>query len=454
MERKEIMNLIKDGEGQCVEFKRNFEKGVIESLVAFSNSDGGKVFVGVSDSGDVVGIDVGRETVRIWINEIKNKTDPFLLPDFEVMDFDGKKVVVLDVKEFPLKPVSFKGKVFIRKNNSNQKCSVSEVSEIYLKTKRSSWDYYVDKEVSFEDLDKKKIRKVIGLIEKNTGRSLGGVNEFLRKYELTSDEGVSNAAVLLFSKKKRRETDIQIGLFGDEITIKKDKIIRGDLIGEVGEVMDFVKAYILKEFIITGDPAREERWQYPLDAIRELVVNAIVHRDYRGSHSQFKVFFDRLDFWNAGGLPYDLSVEDVMEGRRSEPRNKLIAEVFRDCGFIERYGSGVKRVREMLREYGLRDLSFVDETGGVRIRMFAERLGGEVGLGKDAGKDAGKELTDLQKSLLGEMRANNRVTLREFSESLGRDIRTIERNIARLRKDGLVRRVGGRREGVWEVVGR
>jgi len=205
-----------------------------------------------------------------------------------------KKWLFFEVKEFPLKPVSFKGKVFVRRINSNQKCSLSEVSEIYLKTRRSSWDFYLNEDYSRRDLSEEKILKVIGLIESNLDRKIGSVEDFLNKYDLVSGKVPTNAAVLLFSKKLLRETDIQIGLFQDEITIKKDKVIRNDLFSEVEEVMDFVKAYILKEFIITGNPYREERWQYPIEAVRELVVNAIIHRDYRGVHSQFKIFPEKL----------------------------------------------------------------------------------------------------------------------------------------------------------------
>ena len=443
MLKMEIKELIKKGESKNLEFKENFGKKVIEALVAFSNSSGGRVFIGVSDLGEIKGVSLEKETIKNWLNEIKNKTDPFLLPDFEIVEINKKKIVIFEVKEFPLKPVSIKERVFVRKGNSNQKCSLSEVSEMYLKTKRSSWDFYLNEEYSLDDLDEKKMLKVIKLIEGNLDRKLGNINDFLKKYDLISKlKGKivpTNAAVLLFSKKLLRETDIQIGLFQDEITIKKNKIIRNDLISEVEEVMDFVKAYILKEFIITGSPYREEKWQYPLDAIRELVINAIIHRDYRGVHSQFKIFPNKLEFWNSGKLPSDLTIEDIMSGKKkSEPRNRLVAEIFRDAGLIERYGSGVKRVRDKLRKFGLADIIIHEVQNGFNIEIFSKKLNGGLNGGLNG--------------LLEFIENNSGVKVKEISEKLKRPIDTLDKQVKKLIDKKLIERRGSKKVGgYWRI---
>src|SRR3989339_485970 len=186
MNKKELLHLIKKGEGQYIEFKDNFNKEAIETLIAFANSSGGRIFLGVNDKGELKGINIKKETIKNWLNEIKTKTEPFLLPDFELVEVNKKQIVIL---------------------------------EINLKTKRSSWDFYLNEEYSLDDLNTEKILKVINLIEKNLDKKLGNVEEFLIKYDLISkDKTPTNAAVLLFSKKLLRETDIQIGLFQDEIT--------------------------------------------------------------------------------------------------------------------------------------------------------------------------------------------------------------------------------------------
>ena len=138
---------------------------------------------------------------------------------------------------------------------------------------------------------------------------------------------------------------------------------------EVEEIMDFITAYITKEFIITGKPQREERWQYPLDAIREIAMNAVIHRDYQeGTHTQIKVFRDKISFWNSGKLPPDLTIEDIKPGAiQSKPRNRLLAHIFKELGIIDKYRAGVNRVIEDFRAYGLEEPSFEEKFGGFYV---------------------------------------------------------------------------------------
>src|SRR3989344_8035618 len=239
MNKEELEFILKEGEGQFVEFKESFSEEVIETLVAFSNSKGGKIILGINDKKEIVGVSLGKESLSNWINEVKCKTEPFITPDFEVLEIEKKKLVIIETIEFPLKPVAIKGIVFIRKNNSNIRLSAKEISEIYLKTKNSSWDFYIKEGISREDLDESKISKIRKIIEKNLEADLIDNDNFLKKYDLINDKGISHGAYLLFSKKQLRETDIQIGLFNDPTVIKKSMLIRNDLFSEVESVMDF-----------------------------------------------------------------------------------------------------------------------------------------------------------------------------------------------------------------------
>ena len=157
----DIGNVIHEGENEFIEFKTSFNAEAMESLVAFANTKGGQVLLGVSNSGKITGVELSEESLQHWINEIKSKTQPSIIPDIEICNIDGKKVVSLGVKEYPVKPISFMGKYFKRKKNSNHQLSPSEISDLYLLTMQYSWDSYPALNHTLDDLDEKSIDKFI-----------------------------------------------------------------------------------------------------------------------------------------------------------------------------------------------------------------------------------------------------------------------------------------------------
>ncbi|MDR0830193.1 MAG: putative DNA binding domain-containing protein [Prevotellaceae bacterium] len=342
-------------ESLTIELKSSFNAECIETLVAFVNAKGGSLYVGVNDDGNVVGVNIGKETIVQWINEIKGKTEPSIVPDVEVQTIDNKQVVVLFVKEFPIKPVSVKGKYFKRVGNSNHLLNLNEMMNMHIQTFNSSWDYYIDNQHFITDISEEKAIKLIALYNKNhIIPAEYNVYEFLSKMELIRDGKLTNAGFLLLMKNDFAISDIELGHFYDPITIKDGITISTDLITEVDEVMAFVMKHVSKAMIITGNPAREDRWEYPLDAIREIVMNMIIHRDYThfGS-SSIKIFPDRIEFFNPGHLPDNITAENLRTGEYvSTCRNKIVAKIFKEINWIEKYGSGIARVKRIFEQYG------------------------------------------------------------------------------------------------------
>jgi len=147
-----MKQLIERKESETVEFKTSFNIETVETLVAFANAKGGRVYVGVTDTGGVVGVSIGQETIPQWINEIKTKTEPSLIPDADMMEIRGKQVVVFSMTEFPIKPVSVKGRYYKRVGKSNHLLGLNEILNMHLKTFNSSWDYYFDQNQSILDM--------------------------------------------------------------------------------------------------------------------------------------------------------------------------------------------------------------------------------------------------------------------------------------------------------------
>jgi len=202
------------------------------------------------------------------------------------------------------------------------------------------------------------------------------------------------------------------------------------------------------EFIITGEPQRIERFDYPLDAIREIVINMIVHRDYRDSSASIiKIFDDRIEFFNPGKLYGDITVEDLLSGKYiSKTRNKLIANAFKEVGLIERYGSGIKRIINICNNYGVSQPHFEEVFNGFRVILFKER--------KNVTKGVIKVVTKEERliKILELIDSNPSISTSDIARSLELNPRTVLRDIDKLKIDNRIRRVGGRKIGKWLII--
>src|SRR3972149_5345867 len=276
-----IKKMLNAGESETSEFKLSFDREAIETLVAFANTKGGKVFIGVSDKGAIKGTEGDKETVQNWINHVKQYTSHAIIPDVETVTIKDKNIVIFSVQESPIKPVACKGRYYKRIKNANHQLSVSEVVNMHLRTFNSSWDYHMDEYHTEKEISLEKVQKFIERVNLNKETSLkDDPLTVLQKFELMREGKIPYACVLLFMAGESFISTIELGRFQTEIIIKDGATLKGDLFSEVEGVMDFIKKHINKAYIITGRPQREERWDYPLDAIREIVINAIIHRDY------------------------------------------------------------------------------------------------------------------------------------------------------------------------------
>lgn len=391
MSKEEILYIIKQGENERIEFKASFGKEVIESIVAFSNAKGGKVIVGVNDSKTIIGITVSDESIQNWINQIKQNADPQVIPDVQILELDNRYIVVLDVMEYPIKLVAYRNKYFKRIANSNHLMRLDEITNEHLKTINNSWDFYQDSLHEIEKISIEKVERFVNKIEKRTETKISiSPIEFLEKLEFLRNRKLTFGAYLLFVKDYCLISDVQVGRFKSEITIIDSVSLNTDLFTEVDEIIAFIKKHLMVEFIITGKPQREERFDYPLDAIREIVVNMVVHRDYRDSSgSIIKIFDDRIEFYNPGKLYGDITIADLLSNSyNSKVRNKLIARAFKETRIIEKYGSGIKRVFDICNDYGVIAPKFEEISNGFQVTLFKTKLNVTDNVGDNVGDNS------------------------------------------------------------------
>ena len=316
--------------------------------------------VGVNNEGKPVkNFKIGDESIQQWLNEIKNKTQPSVIPDSIIIDWQGMGVLELSVNEFPIKPVSFRGRYFKRVKNSNHQLNLSEIADLHLKTFNTSWDNYISNDYTIDDIS---LDKVNSFIRKSNRLREIKVDDnaliVLNKFELLKGSSIVNACHLLFAKNDVFRATIELGRFSASTIIKDALTLRTDLFTEVEEVFAFVKKHINKAYIIKDIPQREERWQYPMDALREIIINMIIHRDYmQHGDSSVKIYSNRIEFFNPGSLPDTITIDQLLQGNYiSQARNKKLASIFKEAGLIEKYGSGIQRIQQQFITHGYQRL--------------------------------------------------------------------------------------------------
>lgn len=377
----DIKNLLKAGESETVEFKKSFNDDVLEAIGAFSNARGGVVLIGIQDSGKICGFQIGKKTIEDIANRIQEATDPRIQPSISVFTFEYKKILAIQVARSNGIPISIRGRFYKRTGKNKQRMSHEEIMQRITTSTGLSWDAQAEPGASLNDLDFNLISSFIEAANKLGRRPIPQqttLEESLRKLELIKDGTPTRAALLLFGENPDSyfsSAFLKIGRFRSPTIIVDDREVHGSLIQQLNETMAWFRDRLTTEFIITGKPEREVRWEYPLDAIREAVINVLCHRDFvNGAHSQIRLYDDRLEFWNAGSLPSPLTPEILFEEHDSIPRNRKIAEVFYYMGFIERWGSGTLRIAEALEKSGLPKPEFISEPGCFKLILYKPQL--------------------------------------------------------------------------------
>ena len=376
-----LKDLLKEGESDTVEFKPSLSQmdKITHSISAFSNAKGGAVVVGVSDKGEVIGVDIGKNTIESLVNQIKQNTDPMAYPSIHVEVSDNKQIVVIEVVEGEQKPMLAFGRGFMRVGKSNQKLGFDKIRNLALETSKVHWDERICEDASLEDLDEEKVKWFLKEARHSRGLDINEnspVEESLLRLKLLKSGKLTNGAVLLFARDLQQrfiQSEVKcirfkgLGVTGEMIDLRT---VGGDVFEQLIEAEKFVFNNIaLSAWIENEKIQRQERWEYPPKAIREVLANAISHRDYEiSSKVQIRIFDDRMEFWNPGRLPEGWNVETLKKAHESIPRNPSIAKQFFWVKYIEEVGTGTNKIIEWCIDWGLPEPEFeLKETSFVVI---------------------------------------------------------------------------------------
>lgn len=437
-----LSELLQRGESETLEFKTSFNDDVLECIGALVNARGGSVLIGVEDDGSVRGVQVGKKTLEDWANRIQDATDPRLQPSIRKVERNGKTIVTITVEPTTGVPVSVRGRYFRRVGRTNQRMSHQEIMQRMIAGSGLSWDAVVEPEASWHDLDLDKIRRFMDAVRRTGRRPIPeGTNEreFLEKLELLKDDQPTRAALLLFVTQPTRRFSsayLKLGRFRSPILIVDDREVQGTLLEQVEGAMAWFRERLQTKFVITGKPQRDTIWEYPLEVVREAVVNAVCHRDYTSPAStQIRLYDDRLEIWNSGGLPPQLTSADLLRPHRSFPRNRQVAEAFFYVGLVERWGTGTTRMADAMREADLPEPEFdADRPGQFRVILYQNPFT-EERLRK-------LDLNDRQLRAVAYVREHGKITNDEYQHLTGASRRTATRDLVAVVRLGILVSLG------------
>ncbi|MDD2710586.1 MAG: helix-turn-helix domain-containing protein [Verrucomicrobiae bacterium] len=437
-------------ESETVEWKKSLAewKDIVETCASFAAAKGGRIFVGVGPDGTIHGIQLGKGTVEDIANKIAQNTHPRLTPSLQTTAKNGQTILLLDVQPHSSRPVYAFNHAFRRVGATNQKLSPGEAADWHFQHRGITWDETVLSEVHVKDLDGGRVRDF--LIRAQAERRWN-VNpstplpQVLRQLHLLNNGKVTVAANLLFGKNPQWamvQSQLRCARFKGNVELDfiDMKVLDGTVIAQVDEAMNFIKRNIRSGAEIK-DVERKDLWEYPLDALREAVVNAVCHRDYASpGNVQIRIFDDRLEVWNPGGLPAGLTVEDLHRLHESKPRNKRLAHVFFLLRLVEQFGTGTRRIIADCVKTGLPEPEFESRADSFRV-VFRKTPGfGE------AGRE--RKLGDRQKRAIEYVLQHGKITREQYEKLVGTTKPTAKRDLAVLVKKGILRSRGSSRL-VW-----
>lgn len=375
------MGKIKSRECQNVEFKSSWNDKYLEWICGFANAQGAVMYFGVNDDHEVIGLKQTKKLLEDIPNKIVNAMG--LVVDVNLHEQDGLEYIEVVIDPASV-PISYKGKYYYRSGSTMQELTGTALTDFIMRKLNVTWDAATEPSAKIEDIDPEAIKFFLnaaireGRISESARND--SIEQLLRKLHLINEENgyLTMAALLLFGKDVERwnmTVAFRIGRFGSS---QADLIIQDriacPLIMMPSRVVDILRTKYLVAPIHYEGMQRIEPLEIPEDGLREMICNAIIHKDYTGTFIQMKVFDDYITLWNGGMLPPNYSVEKLMQPHESHPRNRLMANVFYLAGFIEAWGRGYEKIRDAFKAEKLEMPVFEEVRGGFMATIKREKF--------------------------------------------------------------------------------
>jgi len=463
---EEVRILIAQGEGQRLEFKRSLaelETGA-RAAGAMANTDGGHVLFGVRDDGTVLGVEIGTQTKEQVVRAVTDNTDPTLYPSVEYVELDGRTVIVLTVPRSEGRPHLVRGRAYKRVGAADVQMSRAEYERLLLARRQPPFDQQLVEGATYADLDEGKVQDLLRRRQKAyPGTTLPSapvaqvIAEILEGARERDGELIPTyTGLLFFGRDPQRflpRAEVKLARFQGTTTLAFiDRLIvpstgSGHRHGTLPEMLDEAERFIRRNTRTAMKVVEFESVQvteYPYDAVREALVNAMAHRDYHHSSGiQVNILDDRLEVMSPGEALIPLS---ELEGSHVT-RNETLCRRFRDIGEMEQFGTGITKMKRLMREHGLEEPVFEERGTFFKVTFCGpgERI---LDLVPRAG------VTDLRELGLNErqiealrlmVNEERELTNRDYREMFGVTYITAFRDLSRLVELNLARAEGAGR---------
>ena len=450
-------------ESQNIEWKESWRDEYLKWICGFANAQGGKIYIGCNDDGEIVGVEDSKKLMEDIPNKITQSLG--IVADVNLLEKDDKEYIEIVVPAYSTS-ISYKG-VYHYRSGSTKQVLTGPALESFLNGKRGvTWDNMPIPAFTMADVEDSVVNKFKELAAKK-GRIEPSLLEeskevLLEKLHLTSGGYLTNAAMMLFSKdpeKWQLGAYVKVGYFETDADLMYQDEVRGSLIEIVHKIIELIYFKYMRAKITYVGMQRRERYFVPEAALRETLLNALCHSQYNyGVPIQISVYADKMYIANCGRLPDNWTAENLMGKHASRPYNPNIANVFYLAGFIESWGRGIEKICEACKADDLPMPEFTINPGDIMVKFTAtedrvvhgpgkvtDRVGVKVGV------EVGEVLSDGEKMVLELLEIDPGMTYVSMAEKLSVSEKTIYKRMKMLRDKGIIVRVGTDKQGYWKI---
>ncbi|ERK54995.1 RNA-binding domain-containing protein [Leptotrichia sp. oral taxon 879] len=476
-----LIEEILKGESEKTEFKENAKTNTyIKTVVAFANGNGGKIVFGVKDNKEIVGVENEFEVMDGIINAISDSCYPMIMPDISLHTLENKTVILVEIEGGKKKPYYLKSKGMQKGTYIRSGATTRIIEEDYVLKELvlEGENKYFDQQVCHgESVSDEEIEKFCEWLEKLARKNSENDTEIrkitrntLLSWKVLEEKNgrifPTNAYILLSGKGNWEVSrKIQCGVFkGETRSIFVDK---KEFEGSIIMQLEKAYQYVLEKINLGSDIVgiyRVDKYEIPPKSIREVIANAVIHRSYLEPNDiQVALYDNRLEITSPGMLLSGVNVKRMKEGY-SKLRNRAIASVFAYVNIIEKWGSGIPRIMNEIREYGLQEPEFIIFENDFRVNIYRKnynttqstqgstqnRINTTQDISKKEKLDI-KNLTETDKTIINTIINNPEMSQKQIADNLNWTVNKVKYYMKKFKQKNILKYEGTSQNGKWEI---